>query len=121
MKILVIEDSPTSMKLAVLMLQKAGHETLQALDAESGIDMAREQNPDAIIMDIQLPGMDGFAATRILKDDPQTKHIPVIALTAMAMKGDREKILQAGCDTYISKPINYKECVDVIETLMQKK
>jgi two-component system cell cycle response regulator DivK len=121
MKILVIEDSPTSMKLAVLILNKAGHETLQACDAESGINIAREHNPDAIIMDIELPGMDGYAATRILKHDAQTKHIPVIALTALAMKGDKEKTLQAGCDSYISKPIDYKECVGLIETLIQKK
>jgi len=104
--ILIVEDNEANMRLARLLL------------VNSGLTMAREHQPALILMDIQLPGMDGLAATRLLKQDPHTAHIPVIALTAMAMKEDREKARLAGCDAYVSKPLRYKELYQEIDTLL---
>lgn len=105
-KILVVEDHPANMKLAVLLVQKAGHQAICATNAEEGIAAARRDQPELILMDIQLPGMDGIAATAILRQDPATRHIKILAVTSFAMKGDEEKILAAGFDGYIAKPIN---------------
>jgi two-component system, cell cycle response regulator DivK len=107
--VLVIEDNPTNMKLAVTLLETAGHQVLTATDAEAGLALARAERPALILMDIQLPGMDGLEATMQLKRDDQTRDIPVIALTALAMKGDEERIRAAGCDGYIAKPMRYQE------------
>jgi two-component system cell cycle response regulator DivK len=117
-KILVIEDNPANMKLASLLLINVGHTVLCAVDAETGLTLARADQPDLILMDIQLPGMDGLAATSLLKQDPATAAIPVIALTAMAMKEDREKAKVAGCDGYIAKPLRYQELYAAIDTLL---
>jgi len=117
-KILIIEDNPANMKLASLLLRSANHFVLCATDAESGLTYARKEKPELILMDIQLPGMDGLAATRILKKDPNTSNIPIIALTAMAMKDDEEKTRVAGCDAYIAKPLRYKELYDTINNLL---
>lgn len=114
-RILVIEDSTTNMMLTTGILESAGHTVLQANRAKAGIELAQRESLDLILMDIQLPDMDGMAATRILKSDPKTKHIPVIALTASAMKGDRERILESGCDRYIEKPIRYKDFLSEID------
>ncbi len=113
-KVLVVEDNPANMTLAVFLLQSVGHTVLKALDAEAGIAMAREEQPDLILMDIQLPGMDGLEATGLLKSDEETRSIRVIALTALAMKGDEERIRAAGCDGYIAKPMRYQEFLAVI-------
>jgi two-component system cell cycle response regulator DivK len=113
-KILVIEDNPANMTLATFLLQSANHTVLGAINAETGLTMAREQQPNLILMDIQLPGMDGLAATILLKKDEATRSIPVLALTALAMKGDEERIRAAGCDGYIAKPMRYKEFLDAI-------
>ncbi len=112
--ILVIEDNPTNMTLAVFLLQSAGHTVLSATDAEAGLTLAREAHPTLILMDIQLPGMDGLEATALLKGDEATRSIPVIALTALAMKGDEERIRAAGCDGYIAKPMRYQEFLATI-------
>lgn len=112
--ILVIEDNPSNMKLAVFLLEKEGYEVVQAVDAEEGIRIARQRLPDLLLMDVQLPGMDGLTATRLLKADAATRHIKIIALTAFAMRGDQEKIKAAGCDAYIAKPIRYKEFLKVV-------
>jgi len=117
-KILIIEDNPANMKLACLLLLNVGHTILCAPDAEVGLAMARADQPDLILMDIQLPGMDGLAATALLKQDPATRTIPVIAVTAMAMKADREKSQAAGCDAYIAKPLRYKELYVAIDALL---
>ncbi len=117
-KILVVEDNPANMKLANLLLRRAGHTVACAVDAETGLTIARTEQPDLILMDIQLPGMDGLAATALLKRDPATAAIPVIALTAMAMKEDREKTHAAGCDAYIAKPLRYQELYATIDALM---
>jgi two-component system cell cycle response regulator DivK len=117
-RILVIEDNPTNLKLATTILAKAGYDVAQAFDAPSGIARAHELRPDLILMDVQLPGMDGLAATRELKQHPQTRAIPVIALTAFAMKGDEQKMLAAGCDGYIAKPIRYHDFLARIEAAL---
>lgn len=107
--VLIVEDNVTNMKLSTFLLESVDHTVLAAVNAEAGLAMARETLPDLILMDIQLPGMDGLQATAVLKGDPATRDIPVIALTALAMKGDEERILAAGCDGYIAKPLDYKE------------
>ena len=119
-KILVIEDNAANMKLACLLLRKADHEVLCAVDAETGLTLARAEQPALILMDIQLPGMDGLAATALLKQDPATAAIPVIALTAMAMKADQEKSLLAGCDAYIAKPLRYQQLYLAIDALLAR-
>src|SRR5256714_11851527 len=98
LRILVIEDSPVNMALTVAILENAGHTVLQADHALPGIEMARTERPDLVLMDIQLPDLDGLAATRMLKSDPRTAGLPVIALTAFAMKGDEDETRAAGCD-----------------------
>ena len=108
-RILVVEDNPANMKLTSLLLHSAGHCVLPAVDAETGLKLAHDEQPDLILMDIQLPGMDGLEATGLLKRDAATRSIPVIALTALAMKGDEERIRAAGCDGYIAKPMRYRE------------
>ncbi|MDB4952565.1 MAG: response regulator receiver [Myxococcales bacterium] len=105
-RILIVEDNPDNLLLAVLLLESAGHVVISAVSAEAGLAMAREQLPDLILMDIQLPGMDGLEATALLKRDAATLAIPVIALTALAMNGDEARIRAAGCDGYISKPMS---------------
>ena len=113
-KVLIVEDNPANMTLAVFLLQSAGHTVLSATDAEAGLTLARDEQPNLILMDIQLPGMDGLEATALLKRDDATRAIPVIALTALAMKGDEERIRAAGCDGYIAKPMRYQEFLAVI-------
>ncbi|MEX1113405.1 MAG: response regulator [Patescibacteria group bacterium] len=112
--ILVVEDHAANMTLAVFLLESAGQSVAKAVNAEAGLMLARADHPDLILMDIQLPGMDGLEATALLKDDAETRDIPVIALTALAMKGDEERIRAAGCDGYISKPISYQSFLATI-------
>lgn len=119
-RILIVEDNRANMKLACLLLRNAGHTVLSAVDAETGLTLARTDRPELILMDIQLPGMDGLAATALLKQDPATAGIPVIALTAMAMKEDQEKTKVAGCDAYIAKPLRYQELYAAIDALLVK-
>jgi CheY-like chemotaxis protein len=105
-KILVIEDNELNMKLVVALLKIGDYQILQAVDAESGIRLARDQRPALILMDVQLPGIDGLAATRLIKADEELKATPVVALTSYAMQGDEEKAMEAGCDGYLSKPLD---------------
>jgi two-component system cell cycle response regulator DivK len=119
-KILIVEDNPINMKLVTEILKSAGYGVLEAYDADSGIALARDETPALILMDIQLPGRDGLDATRILKQDARTKKIKIIALTSFAMKGDREKFLEAGCDGYIPKPVRYKELLEIVKEFMNK-
>jgi two-component system cell cycle response regulator DivK len=108
-KVLIVEDNPANMTLATFLVQSAGHTVISATDAEAGLSLARTAHPDLILMDIQLPGMDGLEATAELKRGDATRAIPVIALTALAMKGDEERIRAAGCDGYIAKPLAYRD------------
>ena len=118
-RILIVEDNPTNMKLSTFLLESADYEVECAVNAEIGLTLARERHPDLILMDIQLPGMDGLQATALLKADEATRAIPVIALTALAMKGDEERILAAGCDGYIAKPIDYKDFLAKVRATLQ--
>ena len=117
-RILVVEDNPANMKLAVFLLEKERYEVMPASDAEEGIRLAREWHPDLILMDVQLPGMDGLAATRLLKGEAAMRDIKIVALTAFAMSGDRERIAAAGCDGYIAKPIRYKEFLQAVAQML---
>ena len=120
-KVLVIEDNAANMTLAVFLLTSAKHAVITAVDAEAGLALARAEQPDLILMDIQLPGMDGLEATALLKATKGTRDIPVIALTALAMKGDEERIRAAGCDGYIAKPVSYKAFLATIAAHLANK
>ena len=113
--ILIVEDNPKNLKLLRDVLQFRGYVISAAETGEAGVALARAEQPALILMDIQLPGIDGREATQVLKADANTRHIPIIALTAFAMKGDRERLLAEGFDGYISKPINIKEIPQVVE------
>lgn len=117
-RILVVEDNPANLKLAATLLTGAGYYVLQARDANEGIEQARKAQPDLILMDVQLPGMDGLSAAQLLKQDPRTRPIPIIALTAFAMKGDEQKMRAAGCDGYIAKPIRYREFLEQVSAVL---
>jgi two-component system cell cycle response regulator DivK len=114
--ILLVEDNATNMKLSMFLLESADHTVMTATNAETALTLAREKQPSLILMDIQLPGMDGLQATAELKADEVTRHIPVIALTALAMKGDEERIRAAGCDGYIAKPVDYKQFLATVKS-----
>jgi len=105
-RILVVEDNPLNLELVRALLEKLGYAVIVAGTAEEGIECARKAQPHLILMDVNLPGTDGLTATATLKAEPSTKHIPVVALTAHAMKGDDARVLAAGCDGYMSKPID---------------
>lgn len=120
MKILIADDNEMNRSLMVALLQRSGHEVLEAADGAQAVRLAKEHIPDLIIMDIQMPVLDGITALRMLRADESAKKIPVIAVTSYAMKGDREKFLKAGFDSYISKPINTKEVVKMIEQYIKK-
>ncbi|HLA31360.1 MAG TPA: response regulator [Pseudomonas sp.] len=116
-RILVVEDSPTNMLLAVEILKFGGHTTLEATTAAAGIALARSEQPDVILMDIHLPDMDGLAATQLLKADPATRDIPIIALTASLRTGEGKAMLEAGFDGCLGKPISYKEFLAAVESM----
>lgn len=105
-KIVLIEDNAMNMELAVDVLEAAGYAVFTAGNAEDGIRLVRSELPALVLMDLSLPGMDGLEATRVLKSDAATRHIPVIAVTAHAMRGDEERSLEAGCCAYVAKPID---------------
>ncbi len=108
-RILVVEDNSDNMTLIVDVLASMDYDVIQANDGEQGIEVAEKEKPDLILMDLSLPRVDGWQATAHIKADPDLKHIPIIALTAHAMIGDKERALQAGCDDYLSKPIDLPE------------
>ena len=112
--VLVIEDNELNMKLVRGLLTIGKYTILEAFDAETGIQMVHEHHPDLILMDIQLPGMDGLSATKKILSHADLKHIPIVALTSYAMQGDEEKALEAGCKDYITKPIDTKNFLNVI-------
>jgi two-component system cell cycle response regulator len=117
--ILVVEDNPLNMKLVRALLHKDSYRVLEAGNAEQGLVLARETKPDLILMDIQLPGMDGLSAVRILKKEPLLRNTPIVALTSYAMDGDVEKAQEAGCDGYLTKPVNARNFSDTVRRLLQ--
>jgi CheY-like chemotaxis protein len=108
-RILIVDDNPVNLKLATDVLEMEGYSVEKAVDAEQAQEMLKSATPDLILMDIALPGMDGLTLTRKLKADERLKDVPVVAMTAFAMKGDEQKALAAGCDGYISKPIDTRK------------
>jgi len=120
-KILLVEDNEMNRDMLSRRLERKGYQIVVAVDGAQGVAMAQTETPDLILMDMSLPVMDGWEATRRLKAAPETRAIPVIALTAHAMAGDREKTIEAGCDDYDTKPIDLPRLLGKIETLLQKK
>jgi CheY-like chemotaxis protein len=118
MRILCVEDNDDNIYTLHRRLTRWGHTVLIARDGREGIAMARAERPDLIVMDMNLPKLDGWEATRALKSSDETKHIPILALTAHAMVGDREKALAAGCDDFATKPVSFDEVRAKIETLV---
>lgn len=114
-KILIVEDNAMNLDMLSRRLQRRGYEIFAASDGESGIVAARSALPDLILMDLSLPGLDGWEATEMLKADPDLRDTPIIALTAHAMRGDREKAMEAGCDDYATKPVDLPSLVEMIE------
>ncbi len=113
-KVLVIEDIETNLLLLRTILQKIGHQVIEARNGEDGVELAISQHPDLILMDIQLPGMDGYMATKLIQANETAKNIPIIAITSYAMVGDREKILAAGCTAYLEKPIDPESFIEEV-------
>jgi CheY-like chemotaxis protein len=118
-RILVIEDNAANLELMTYLLRAYGYETLMATDGETGLKLAQRERPQAVVCDIQMPRMDGFGVLRALKSDPATKAIPVVAVTAFAMVGDKERIMAAGFDGYIGKPIDLKEFLDTVRSMVE--
>jgi two-component system, cell cycle response regulator DivK len=119
-KILLVEDNEMNRDMLTRRLQRRGYEVVVAVDGAQGIAMAQSETPAIILMDISLPVLDGWEATRRLKMAPETQSIPVIALTAHAMTGDRERCIEAGCDDFDTKPVEIARLVGKIETLLQR-
>ena len=119
-EILIIEDNPLNMELARDLLEARGYEVREAATAQEGIDAIQDRRPDLVLMDVQLPGMDGLTATRIIRKDRNLSDLIIVALTAHAMKGDEQKVLEAGCNGYISKPIDTRQFPAQIAGFLQK-
>jgi CheY-like chemotaxis protein len=117
-KVLVIDDNDLNRKLCTVILVREKYEVITAGSAEEGLRSAEEIRPDLILMDIQLPGMDGLTATRAIKQDERLKHIPVVALTSFAMVGDRDRIIAAGCNGYLTKPIDIQRFVETVRQMI---
>jgi len=118
-KILIVEDNPMNRDMLSRRLIRSGHLVLMAGDGRQGITSAQTENPDLILMDMSLPEIDGWEATRRLKSDKSTRRIPVIALTAHAMSSDRQKCMEAGCDDYDTKPVDYQRLTAKIQAALQ--
>ena len=116
--ILIVEDNELNMKLFRDLLEAQGYDVLQTRDGMHALDIARRERPDLIVMDIQLPQVSGLEVTKWIKADDDLKHIPVVAVTAFAMKGDEEKIREGGCEAYVAKPISVKNFLSTIEELL---
>ena len=119
-KILIVEDNEKNLKLFKIIIESLGYKTLLAEDGAKGVKIAKEQMPDLILMDIQMPGMDGMSAMKILRSDERTKDIPALALTSYAMKGNKERFLEVGFIDYISKPISKDNFIEVVEKALGK-
>ena len=120
-RILIVEDNPQSMRLLEMVLRAENYTLLKATDGEEALDMAMREYPDLIIMDMQLPKINGLEVTRKLRETPAFSHTPIIAITAYAMKGDRERVIESGCSAYLSKPINTRELPEMIAKMLQQR
>lgn len=118
-RILAVDDNALNLKLLVVLLRQHGYDMVTAVDAPSMVAAMEEMRPALILLDLQLPGMDGFEIARRLKADPATASIPIVAVTAFAMVGDEERALNAGCDAYVRKPIDIKALPPLLERLLQ--
>ncbi|HWE60855.1 MAG TPA: response regulator [Chloroflexota bacterium] len=118
--ILVVEDNPVNMRLVRLLLRTHGFGVQEATAGQEALNWLRQERPDLILLDMQLPGLDGFTLAAMLKSDAHTRTIPLVAITAFAMKGDAERVLAAGCDAYLAKPIDDAALLEVIERCLQK-
>ena len=119
-RILVVEDNPMNMKVVLMTLKRHGYTLIEAVDGEQALEVATREKPDLILMDIQLPKMDGMEVTRRLRQMPDFEQTPIIALSAYAMKGDVERGMEAGCDDYLSKPVNTRELPKVVEDRLSR-
>lgn len=120
-KILIVDDNQDSRELVVKILKNRGYQLIEAVDGEDALEKAMAERPDLILMDISIPKIDGYEVTRRLKSRKEFKYTPIIALTAHAMKGDREKAMESGCEGYIAKPINIHELPDLIKSYLKEK
>lgn len=118
--ILIVDDNPVNLKLAADVLEMEGYAVEKAVDAEHAQEVLTHTTPDLILMDIALPGMDGLTLTRKVKADEKLKHVPVVAMTAFAMKGDEQKALDAGCDGYLTKPIDTRRLAEQIAVFLRR-
>ena len=118
-KVLVVEDNPNNMKLITLVLKKHGYETIEAVSGEDGVEKAATENPDMILMDVLLPGIDGLETTRQIRKIESMKDVPIIAITSYAMAGDRDKVMEAGCNGYFEKPIDPLTIIEKIEKIVK--
>lgn len=119
-KILCVEDNPQNMRLVRKILKHQGYDVVEAEDGLTGVDLAFREIPELILMDINLPDIDGLEATRRIKANAETAHIPIVALTANAMYGDEERILAEGADGYVSKPVSKSKLIDVVQEYLEK-
>ena len=119
-RILLVEDNQMNRRVAEFILKSQGYRVYEARDSQEALELAKVHMPDLILMDLQLPGVDGFATTRMIKEDAATKDIPVVALTAYAMRGDAERAIEAGCDGYITKPIDPDEFPKTVANYLRK-
>jgi CheY-like chemotaxis protein len=120
-RILLVEDNPMNRRVVQFILKSEGYIVHEAKDGLEALELVKVHLPDLILMDLQLPGMDGFTTTRIIKEDATTKDIPVVALTAYAMRGDAERAVEAGCDGYITKPIDADEFPKLVASYLKRK
>jgi two-component system, cell cycle response regulator DivK len=114
-RVLIIEDNDNNLYMMRFIITKLGHEVLEARDGGAGVELARKERPDLILMDIQLPVLDGYAATRMIREEDSLRQVPIIAVTSYAMVGDKEKALEAGCTAYVEKPIDPASFIKVLE------
>jgi len=119
-RILVVEDTEDNRRILRDLLTSAGYALLEATDGSGGVDLALQEKPDLVLMDIQLPIMDGYEATRRLKADPSTRHIPVVAVTSYALSGDEGKALAAGCDAYVAKPFSPRKILGLVRQILNE-
>ena len=118
--ILSVEDHESNRKIIRDLFTRKGYRVIEAVDGEEAVRMAKREKPDLILMDVQLPKMDGYEATRRIKADPELSHIPILAVTSYALSGDKEQALEAGCDDYVAKPFRPRELLAKVEQLLGK-